>query len=158
MDQTLRQVGELLLGAIPTVIFLSLLFFFYSVLVHKPLQAVLQERHDRTEGAVEKAKADIAAAEARTAEYEQKLREARAKVFRAQEERRQASMKAREAAVAQARSKAQEQVNAAKAAIEQDKATAQASLQGESERLAAEIIRIVLRPVTPGQAPLGGGQ
>lgn len=157
MDQTLRQVGELLLGAIPTVIFLSLLFFFYSILVHKPLQAVLRERRDRTEGAVERAKADIAAAEARTAEYEQKLREARASVFRAQEERRQASTKAREAAVAAARGKAQAQVDAAKAAIEQDKAAARASLQGESERLAAEIMRIVLRPVPLDQSPLGGG-
>ena len=123
MDQTLRQVGELLLGAIPTVAFLILLYFFYSVLVYKPLQAVLAARHDRTTGAIEKAKADIAAA-----------------------------------AVAAARGKAQEQVNAAKASIEQEKAAAKASLQGESERLAAEIIRIVLRPVSLDQSPLGGGR
>ena len=77
MDQTLRQVGELLLGSIPTIIFMVLVYRFYSVLVHKPLTKVLAERRSRTEGAVEKARADIAAAEARTAEYEQRLREAR---------------------------------------------------------------------------------
>jgi len=158
MDQTLRQVGELLLGAIPTVVFLCLLYFLYLMLVHKPLQAVLQERRARTEGAVEKARADIAAAEARTAEYEQKLRAARAKLFRAQEERRQAAVKAREGVIAQARAAARGQVSAARVALEQDRAVAQAGLQAESERLATEIIRVVLQPVGLRQSPAGGGQ
>ena len=90
MDQTLRQLGELLLGSVPTVILLALLYALYTTIVHKPLQRVLAERRSKTEGAVEKSRADIAAAEARTAEYEQKLREARAVVFRAQEAKRQA--------------------------------------------------------------------
>ena len=77
MDQTLKQLGELLLGAIPTVFFLVILYFFYRILVHKPLERVLAERHGLTEGAVLRAKADIAAAEAKTAEYEHQLREAR---------------------------------------------------------------------------------
>src|ERR1700691_3789562 len=83
MDQTLRQLGELLLGAVPTVILLALLYVLYTVIVHKPLRRVLDERRSKTEGAVEKSRADIAAAEARTSEYEQRLREARAAVFRA---------------------------------------------------------------------------
>ena len=95
MDETLRQLGELLLGSVPTVILLTLLYVLYTTLVHKPLQRVLAERRSKTEGAVEKSHADIAAAEARTAEYEQKLREARAAVFRAQEARRQAALQAR---------------------------------------------------------------
>ena len=90
MDETLRQLGELLLGSVPTMILLTLLFALYSAIVHKPLQRVLAERRSKTEGAVEKAQADIAAAGARTTEYEQRLREARATVFRSQEARRQA--------------------------------------------------------------------
>ena len=85
MDETLHQLGELLLGSIPTVILLALLYALYTAIVHKPLQKVLAERRGKTEGAVEKSRADIARAEERTAEYEQKLREARAAVFRAQE-------------------------------------------------------------------------
>ena len=38
------KLGELLLGAIPTVIFVMLLFGIYKLLVHKPLTAVLAER------------------------------------------------------------------------------------------------------------------
>jgi F-type H+-transporting ATPase subunit b len=155
MDQTLRQVGELLLGSIPTIIFLVLLYGLYTVLVHKPLVKVLAERRSRTEGAVEKARADIAAAEARTAEYEQRLREARMAVFKAQEARRQQALKARADALAQARTQAHAQVEQARAAMEDDKGAAQERLRADSGKLAAEIIRRVLQSGT-APAPAGG--
>jgi F-type H+-transporting ATPase subunit b len=148
MDETLRQLGGLLLGSIPTVIMLVLLYGIYTIVVHKPLAKVLAERRARTEGAIEKARADVAAAEAKTSEYAQRLREARVAVFRHQEARRQAALQARAAAVATARTRAQEQVKQARESIEQGKISAQESLQGESARLASEIIQRVLRPVT----------
>jgi F-type H+-transporting ATPase subunit b len=151
MDQTLRQLGELLLGAVPTVILLAVLYVLYTVIVHKPLQRVLGERRSRTEGAVEKSRADIAAAEARTSEYEQRLREARATVFKAQEARRKAALDARTAALNQARVKAQAQVQAAKADIQKDRDAAQGSLQAEAQGLAAEIMRRVLEPAGAGR-------
>jgi F-type H+-transporting ATPase subunit b len=151
MDQTLRQLGELLLGAVPTVILLALLYILYTTIVHKPLRRVLEERRSRTEGAVEKSRADIAAAEARTSEYEQRLREARATVFRAQEARRKAALDARAAAMAGVRAKAQAQVKAAKADIEKDREAAQGGLQAEVQTLAEEIMRRVLEPAGAGR-------
>ncbi len=118
MDEILGQLGGLLLGSVPTVIFMVLLYGLYTVMVHKPLVKVLAERRSRTEGAVERARADIAAAEARAA------------------------------VVAQARAKAQAQVEQARREIEQDKLAAQTGLKADSARLASEIIRIVLRPAT----------
>ena len=156
MDPLLKQVGELLLNAIPTAVLLLLLYALYASLVGKPLKRALEQRRERTEGAVLKARADIAAAEAKTQEYEQRLRDARLAVFKAQEARRQAAQKARAAAVAQARERAQEQIREARAAIDQDMAAARQSLQGESERLASEIIRIILKPAAT--APAMGGQ
>ncbi len=153
MDQTLRQVGELLLGSVPTIIFMVLLYGLYNLLVHKPLAKVLAERRSKTEGAVEKARADIAAAEARTAEYEQRLREARLAVFKTQEARRQQALEARTAVAAEARNRAQAQVEQARAAMEKDKINAQEKLQDESGKIAAEIIRTVLQP---GSAPAAG--
>src|SRR2546426_7886746 len=150
MNEILGQLGGLLLGSVPTIIFMVLLYGIYTVLVHKPLVKVLTERRSLTEGAIEKARADIAAAEARTAEYEQRLREARMAVFKSQEAHRQQALQARAAAVAEARARAQAQVEQARAAIEQDKLAAQAGLQAESGRLAAEIIRTVLQPATAG--------
>ena len=151
MDETLRQLGELLLGAVPTVIMLALLYVLYKAIVHKPLSRVLAERRSKTEGAIEKSKADIAAADARTSEYEQKLREARAAVFRAQEAKRQAAMQARTNAVNEARNTAQAQVQAAKADIERDRALAEKGLQAEAASLAQEIVRRVLQPAGAGR-------
>jgi len=146
MDQTLQQLGELLLGAIPTVILVALLYALYKQIVHEPLRAVLEERRSKTEGAVEKSRADIAAADARTAEYEQRLREARAAVFRSQEAHRQAATQARAGVVNEARNRAQAQVQAAKKDIEADRVAAQAGLQSDVAALAQEIMRRVLQP------------
>ncbi|MGA2415734.1 MAG: hypothetical protein ABSF59_14885 [Candidatus Sulfotelmatobacter sp.] len=151
MEETLRQLGELLLGAVPTVILLALLYALYATIVHKPLRRVLDERRSKTEGAVEKSRADIAAAEARTTEYEQRLREARATVFRAQEARRKAALDARTAALHQAREQAQAQVQAAKADIENDREAAQTGLQAQAQMLATEIMRRVLEPAGAGR-------
>ena len=151
MDETLRQLGELLLGSVPTVILVALLYALYTTIVHGPLQRVLAERRSKTEGAVEKSRADIAAAEARTAEYEQKLREARAAVFRAQEARRQAVLQVRANAVNEARPKAQAQVQAAKKDIENDRAAAEKRLPAEAAALAGEIVRRVLQPAGAGR-------
>ena len=152
MDQkTLQQLGELLLGSVPTVILLAVLYALYTAIVHKPLQRVLAERRSKTEGAIEKSKADISAADARTAEYEQRLREARATVFRAQEAKRQAAMQARSSAVSEARNKAQSQVQAAKADIERDRVAAEKGLAAEAATLAQEIVRRVLQPAGAGR-------
>jgi F-type H+-transporting ATPase subunit b len=151
MDQTLKQLGELLLGSVPTVILVALLYALYTTIVHKPLKRVLEERRSKTEGAVEKSKADIAAADARTSEYEQRLREARASVFRAQEAKRQAELLARSNAVNEARNKAQTQVQAAKSDIERDRVAAEKGLQAEAASLAQEIMRRVLQPAGAGR-------
>jgi F-type H+-transporting ATPase subunit b len=131
-----------------------LVYTAYSVLVHRPLMQVLAERRSKTQGAVEKARADIAAAEARTAEYEQRLRESRLAVFKNQEMRRQQALQARAASASEARARTHAQIDQARAAIEKDKQAAQATLQAESGRLAIEIIRTVLQPAT-SQVPAG---
>lgn len=151
MDQTLHQLGELLLGSVPTVILLALLYALYTQIVHKPLQRVLAERRSKTEGAIEKSRADISAADARTAEYEQKLREARAAVFRAQEAKRQAAVQARANAVNEARKRAQEEVQAAKQDIEADRVAAESTLQKDVATLAQDIVRRVLQPAGAGR-------
>ena len=150
MDETLRQLGELLLGSVPTVILLALLYALYTTIVHKPLQRVLAERRSKTEGAVEKSRADIAAAEARTAEYEQKLREARAAVFRAQEARRQAALQAGQGAE-RGSQQAQAQVQAAKAESRATGPRQRRACRPRRPALAQEIVRRVLQPAGAGR-------
>lgn len=157
MDQILRQVGELLLGAVPTVVLLLLLYVVYHFLVHRPLERILEERRAKTSGAIERARADVAAAEAKTTEYENRLREAKLAIFRMQETRRKEAQAARAAAVAEARERASAQVKQARESIASDIATAKVTLQTESERLANEIIHTILKP-TGSQTPAVGGQ
>jgi F-type H+-transporting ATPase subunit b len=157
MDLILRQVGELLLGAVPTIVLLLLLYVVYHFLVHRPLERVLEERRAKTIGAIERARADVAAAEAKTAEYENRLREAKLTIFKMQEARRKEAQAARAAAVAEARERAGAQVRQARESIASDIAAAKVSLQAEAERLANEIIRTILQPAE-SQAPAVGGK
>ena len=154
MEETLRQLGEIALGSIPTIIVFLIVYTAYRIIVHKPMTKVLADRYDRTEGAVQKAKADISAAEAKTSEYEQRLREARAAIFKAQEARRQAALNARADLVRVARERATAQVAEARKNIAAQTEAAKAQLRPESERLANEVIRIILKPVG---VPAGGG-
>jgi len=158
MDQTLKQLGELLLGAVPTVVLLLTLYAVYHFVVHKPLQRILEERRSRTQGAVERARADVASAEARSREYEDRLREAKLAVFRAAEACRQAAQQTRAAAVAHARKLAEEQVQAAREQLQREVAAARQTLQIESERLAGEIIQTILNPAASRVTPSAGRQ
>jgi F-type H+-transporting ATPase subunit b len=146
MDAILKQLGELLLSAIPTIFMLLIVWAAYITLVRRKLDQVLAERHARTEGAIEQARAEIAAAEARTAEYEQKLREARAQVYKAQEAARQRLMETRNAALTQARQQAEEKVKQSRASLAAEVAGARESLGKQVETLAGSIIESVLRP------------
>ena len=76
----LNQLGGLVLGSVPTIVLFVLLVIAYSLLVQKPLVKTLEERRARTTGAVEQARGAIAAAEAETAVFEDKLRAARTEV------------------------------------------------------------------------------
>ena len=158
MDETLRQIGELLLGAVPTVILFGLLYLAYRVLLHKPLEAVLEERHQRTQGAIEKAQGDIASADARAAEYEQRLRDARVAIYQAQESRRRKFQEAAAAALAEARSKADTLVRQTRTDLEKDVTAARASLESESEKLAAAVIESILKPAGGASAGAAGGR
>lgn len=152
MNETLTKLGELLLAAIPTIFFLLIVWFAYRMIVHKRLEQILAERHRLTEGAVQQAQAEIASAEARTAEYEQRLRDARTQVYKAQEARRQQAMERRNAALTQARQQAEEMIHSARKALEQEKTAAQLALKQQADSLANEIVDSILRPV----AAMGG--
>src|SRR5258708_32516772 len=107
MDDTLKQIGELLLASIPTILGLLIVWTAYRMIVHPRLQQVLAERHTRTEGAIEEARAQIASAEARTAEYEQRVRDARGQIYKAQEARRKQILDERNATLLLARKQAE---------------------------------------------------
>jgi len=152
MDEILHQLGGLALGAVPTIVFFLLLVAAYVVLVRRPLDQVLGERRARTTGAVEQARAAIADAEAKTADYEEKLRRAKAEIFAAREKRLKQWSAEREQALVEARGATSEKVNAAKAEIEQSVAVARRQIEGMSAELSEQILRAVLPAGTRPEA------
>ncbi len=146
MGDTLRQLGELLLSSIPAIFGLLIVWAAYRSIVYTRLQQVLAERQALTEGAMQQAREEIAEAEERTAEYERRVREARAQIFLAQEAHSRRTMEERSNALAEARHKAGAMTKSARAALEQEGLSAKAALQQQADSLANEIIEIVLKP------------
>jgi F-type H+-transporting ATPase subunit b len=144
MDDLLNQLGGLVLGSVPTMVFFTLLVIAYSLLVRRPLDRILAERRARTTGAVEQARASISAAEARTAEYEDRLRQARAEIFAAREKLLKQWNREREQALAEARTATAEKVKAGKAEIDQSVAIARRQIEGASAELSEQILRAVM--------------
>lgn len=149
MEDIVQQVGALLIGAIPTMLLFVVLVIAYQFLVQGPLSRTLAERRARTEGAVENAHKAIADAEAKAAEYADKLRQARAEVFKMREQRTKQRNAEREAALDAARKASGAKVEAAKREIDAEADRAKQAIQGSAGELANQVVRAVL-PMAAG--------
>lgn len=145
----MQQLGALMVSAIPTALLFIVLVIAYQLLMQGPLSATLQERRARTEGAMEAAHKAIALAEARAAEYEEKLRQARAEVYKAREQRVKEWNAERDAALEAARKAAGAKVHQARTAVDEEAAAARQAIEASAADLAAQVVRAVL-PVAVG--------
>src|SRR5882762_3272125 len=114
MAEMVHQLGELFLGAVPTVLILVVLYFILKALFFKPLLAVMAEREARTAGAQKAAEAAQAAAAEQVKQYQQALKQARAKVYAEQEAARKKLLDERAALVRASRNLAAAELSAAK--------------------------------------------
>ncbi len=145
MDVILHQLGQLLLKAVPTFILVVLLQFYLKSVFFKPLEKVLKQRYDATEGARKAAEESLARASAKAAEYEAAMRAARTEVYQAQEQIHRQLQEREAAQIAGARQRADAAIKAAREEIAKDVEAAKASLQRESEALAGQIAESILR-------------
>ena len=143
------QVGQLLLGAVPTALLFIVLVLCYQFLLQRPLARTLAERRARTEGAIEEAHRAIAQAEARAADYANKLRQARAEIFKLREQRIKQWNAERDAALDEARTAAGQRVSQAKAELEAEAGNARQAIQASAADLARQVVRAVL-PMAAG--------
>lgn len=157
MDEILQQLVPLLIGSVPTILIFVFLVLAYKYLLHDALLKVLAARRERTLGAVEKAHAAIAAADAKAQEYEARLRAARAEIFRARENRVKAWNAERESALGAARQSARERVQLAKDGLETRAEVARLEMERDTEALAAEIVKAVLPAAASGNTLLAEG-
>jgi F-type H+-transporting ATPase subunit b len=144
MDETLHQLETLLLGSIPTIFLFLSLVILYRLLVYGPLTRVLDERRERTEGAIEQANAATAAAAAKTQEYEAQLRAARSRIFQARQQKQQLWNRERDNAIAEAHAAAQRQVEEAKLALQAQTEAGHRTIKDSIDELAGDILAAVL--------------
>jgi F-type H+-transporting ATPase subunit b len=150
MQDIFQQLGELLVGAIPTALLFIVLVVAYQFLIQGPLTAVLAKRRALTEGAMEDARKAVAEAEAKAQEYAERLRQARAGAYKLREQRMKQWTVERDAALDAARQTAGQKVREARAELEAEAAIARAALQASAADLAGRAVRAVLPAAAGG--------
>jgi F-type H+-transporting ATPase subunit b len=150
MQLIVQQLEAMFLGAIPTTLLFIVLVISYSVLVQGPLTAVLKKRRALTEGAMEDAQKAIAEAEARTAAYSEKLRQARAEVYKVREQRVKQWNAERDTALDAARKAAALKLGQAKSELDAEAAAAKQTILGSAGELASQVVRAVMPAAAGG--------
>ena len=146
-----HQLGELFLGAAPTVLIILFFYFILRTLFFQPLLKVMAERDARTMGAQKAAEAAQVAAAEKVKQYEEALKQARAKVYAEQEAARKKLLDERATQLKDARSKASGEVGAAKDCVAGELASARREVESSVAQLSAEIVRRILQaPPRPG--------
>jgi F-type H+-transporting ATPase subunit b len=144
MEQTIQALLGILLKAVPTVGLLIFLLFYFKAVLFGPLDKILKQRGVLTEGARKAADESLASADRKATEYETKLRDARAVVYKEQEETRKRWLDDQASQVAEARARSEASVKAEKAAIASEAAAARQTLSQTSATLADRIVATVL--------------
>ena len=142
--EIVHQLGKLFLGALPTSIVVLLFYFFMRWAFFTPIQKAMAERAARIEGARAEAAAVEAAAKQELDTYNDALRKARAEIYAEQEAARQVALDGRAKLLKAMRSRALEDVTAAKKRIAAGFAASRAAIELETPDLAGDIVRVIL--------------
>ena len=140
-------------GSLVLVLILVLiLVFVLNRILFRPIGRVLDQRQTLTEGAANEARAARRTHEARLAEYESTIRQARAESYKRAEQQRAVAMEDRRRLIDEAKLQANGEIERAKQDIEQQVVRARASLESESRQIAERISRTVLGRTVGGGA------
>ncbi|HJY05282.1 MAG TPA: hypothetical protein VJ323_03145, partial [Bryobacteraceae bacterium] len=107
MDPTLKQLGDLLLRAVPTMFFLVFLTLYLKYVFFRPLERILDKRNEETEGARRLAEQAFAAADRKVSDFEKALQAARMDLHREQEAQRKRWLTDQTQAISAARAHAE---------------------------------------------------
>ncbi len=145
MDSTLHALANLLIQAIPTVVFFLFLTFYLKAVYFRPLAKVLDQRRKETEGVRELSQRAFQAADQKASEFERALQLARAEINAENEAVRQKWAQEQTETVAKARAEAEGRVAQAKNEIAQEVQRAQSELEANVGPLSEQIVRSLLQ-------------
>jgi F-type H+-transporting ATPase subunit b len=144
MEATLKALADLLLEAVPTIIFFIFLTWYLKRVFFKPLAAILEERRKATEGVRELARRAMEAADQKESEFERALQLARGEIYQEHEKLRQQWSEEQAEAIAKARAEVDQQIEEAKRQISVEADRAQAELDAKVEELSENIVNSLL--------------
>jgi F-type H+-transporting ATPase subunit b len=145
MEQTLNDLGQLLVQALPTFFIVLLLWIYLKQVFFTPIARILAERDEATLGARRRAAEAMDHAAAKAAAYEEQIRLARNEIYREQEEQRRRWRDEQTGQITAARDAMRAQVAEAKATLAAEAQTARQSLSTETQALADKITGVILQ-------------
>jgi F-type H+-transporting ATPase subunit b len=147
--EILRQIANLFLQAVPTVVLVFLFYWFMRWAFFTPIQKAMAEREAKIDGARKDAAAVQAAANQDLQTYNEALKKARAEIYAEQEAARQAIVEERAKNLKAMRTLAQKEVAEAKNKIDAELAAARKQIEASAPEIAGEITRSILeKPLT----------
>jgi F-type H+-transporting ATPase subunit b len=150
------QGGSSLISPDGSLIIGFLLFLLFCLvmnrLLFKPIGHVLDQRTRLTDGARAEARAALRVHDAKLAEYESRLRQARAESYRFLEHERNLALKERGDLLEGAKRSAASAIEQAKDDLASQVVQARSALEGDAGRLAADISKAVLGRTVDGGA------
>jgi F-type H+-transporting ATPase subunit b len=145
MEATLNALGDLLVKAIPTLIFFIILTVYLKAMLFKPLAKIFEERRKATEDVRELAQRALQEAEKKSSEFEHALQIARADLHREREAMRRRWTEEQAQEIAKARAEAERQIEEAKRLIAQEVERAKSELDANVGDLSEHIVSSVLQ-------------
>jgi F0F1-type ATP synthase membrane subunit b/b' len=144
MQELLRQLGQLFLQAIPTVVIVFLFYLFMRPVFFNPILHAMNERKRLTEGAHEEAEKLLGQTREKGKVRQEELKKARMAIYAEHEAARQAILTERTRQLSERRTEAQQEVRVAKARLAAEAVETRASLEEQSPDLAAKIVDNIL--------------
>jgi F-type H+-transporting ATPase subunit b len=141
MDKTLKDLGDLLVEAIPTIVFFILLTVYLKHVFFRPMARILEERRKATEGVRELARQAFEAADKRNTEFEHALQIARSELHQEHEALRRQWSEEQAQIIAKARAEADQRIQLAKRQIALEVERSEAELSAKVEFLGEQIAR-----------------
>lgn len=141
MDSTLKALGDLLVQAVPTIVFFIILTVYLKYVFFKPLAKILEQRREATEGVRELARRAFEAADRKNSEFEHALQIARSQLHQEHEALRRQWSDEQAEIVAKARAEADQKIQAARQQIALEVERAEAELEAKVARLSDQIVQ-----------------
>ncbi|MDQ2713085.1 MAG: ATP synthase F0 subunit B [Acidobacteriota bacterium] len=144
MEATLKALADLLVEAVPTIIFFLFLAWYLKRVYFRPVAAILEERRKQTEGVRDLAQRAFEAADKKQSEFEHALQLARGEIYEEHEKLRRQWSQEQSDAIAQARGELDNQIEDEKRRIAEESDRAQTDLDSSVETLSEGIVNSLL--------------